>query len=60
VLIYNNFGTHEILEALKFYFENNILLCRLPSYTSHKLQFCDVGVFASLKAAYRDKAERLF
>jgi hypothetical protein len=29
-------------------------LCRLPSHTSHKLQPCDVAVFAALKAAYRD------
>ena len=29
-------------------------------YTSHKLQPCDVGVFASLKEAYRDEADRLF
>lgn len=48
-----------MLEALKFCFENNIVLCRLPSHTSHKLQPCDVGVFAPLKAAYRDKADRM-
>ena len=40
-------------------FENNIILCRLPSHTSHKLQPCDVGFFAPLKAAYRERAERL-
>jgi hypothetical protein len=45
---------------LEFCFENNIILCRLPSHTSHKLQPCDVGVFAPLKAAYRDEAERLY
>jgi hypothetical protein len=60
VLICDGFGTHETLEALEFCFENNIILCRLPSHTSHKLQPCDVGVFASLKAAYRDEADRLF
>ncbi|RYP66649.1 hypothetical protein DL770_008758 [Monosporascus sp. CRB-9-2] len=60
VLICDGFGTHETLEALEFCFENNILLCRLPSHTSHKLQPCDVGVFAPLKAAYRDEADRLF
>jgi hypothetical protein len=59
VLICDGFGTHETLEALEFCFENNIILCRLPSHTSHKLQPCDVGVFASLKAAYRNKADRL-
>ncbi|TVY18694.1 hypothetical protein LARI1_G006120 [Lachnellula arida] len=43
VLICDGFGTHESLEILEFCFENNILLCRLPSYTSHKLQPCDVA-----------------
>jgi hypothetical protein len=45
---------------LEFCFENNITLCRLPSHTSHKLQPCDVGVFAPLKGFYRDEADRLF
>jgi len=44
---------------LEFCFENNIILCRLPSHTSHKLQPCDVSVFAPLKAAYRDQVDRL-
>lgn len=60
VLISDGFGTHETLEVLEFCFENNILLCRLPSHTTHKLQPCDVGVFAPLKEAYRDKVDRLF
>ncbi len=60
VLICNGFGTHETLEALEFCFENNIILCCLPSYTSYKLQPCDVGVFAPLKGFYRDEAKRLF
>jgi len=54
VLICDGFGTHETLEILEFCFENNILLCRLPSYTSHKLQPCDVAPFVLLKVAYRD------
>jgi len=58
--ISNCFGTHETLEALEFCFENNIILCRFPSHTSYKLQPCDVGLFAPLKAAYRDEAKRLF
>jgi hypothetical protein len=45
---------------LEYCFENNIILCRLPSYTSHKLQPCDIGVFGPLKAAYRDQIERLY
>jgi hypothetical protein len=59
VLICDGFGTHETLEILEFCFENNITLCRLPSHTSHKLQPCDVSVFAPLKTAYRDQVERL-
>jgi hypothetical protein len=59
VLICDGFGTHETLEILEFCFANNIVLCRLPSHTSHKLQPCDVAVFAPLKAAYREQVERL-
>ena len=59
ILICDGFGTHETLEILEFCFENNIILCRLPSHTSHKLQPCDISVFGPLKAAYRDQAERL-
>lgn len=59
VLICDGFGTHETLEILEFCFENDITLCRLPSHTSHKLQPCDVGVFAPLKEAYRDQVDRL-
>jgi len=59
VLICDGFGTHHTLEVLEFCFENNIILCRLPSHTSHKLQPCDIALFGPLKAAYRDEAERL-
>jgi len=59
VLIYDGFGTHETLEILEYYFENNIILCRLPSHTSYKLQPYDVAVFAPLKSAYREQVERL-
>jgi hypothetical protein len=44
VLICHGFGTHETLEILEFCLANNIILCRLPSHTSHKLQSCDVGL----------------
>jgi hypothetical protein len=44
---------------VRFCIENNIILCRLPSHTSHKLQPCDVGVFGPLKAAYRDQVDQL-
>jgi len=46
-------------KSLEFCFEHNIILCRLPSHTYHKLQPCDVAVFSSLKAAYRDQTDRL-
>jgi hypothetical protein len=45
---------------MKFCFENNIILCRIPSHTSHKLQPCDVGVFDQLKTAYREQVEQLY
>jgi hypothetical protein len=54
VLICDGFIIHETLEILEFCFENNILLCRLPSYTFHKLQPCDIAAFVLLKAAYCD------
>jgi hypothetical protein len=57
--IWNGFGTHETLEILEYCFENNIVFCRMPSHISHKLQTCDVTVFGSLKAAYREQVERM-
>ena len=45
---------------MQFCFANNIILCRLPSHTSHKLQPCDVGPFGPLKTAYREEVERLY
>jgi hypothetical protein len=59
VLICDGFGTHETLEILEHCFANNIVLYRLSSHTSHKLQPCDVAVFAPLKTAYREQVERL-
>lgn len=59
VLICDGFGTHETLEILEYCFADNIILCRLPSHTSHELQPCDVAVFAPLKEAYRQLAEQL-
>jgi len=60
VLICDGFETHESLKIMEYCFENNILLCRIPSHTSHKFQPCDVGVFGPLKAAYREQVERLY
>ena len=60
VLICDGFGIYETLEVQEFCFENNIILCRLPSHISHKLQLCNVSVFASLKGFYCNEADRLF
>jgi hypothetical protein len=54
VLISDGFATHETLEVLEFCFANNIILCRLPFYTSYKLQLYDILVFGPLKTAYCD------
>ena len=59
VLLCDGFETHETLEFLEFCFANNIILCRIPSHSSHKLQPCDVSVFGPLKDAYRGQVERL-
>ena len=59
MLICDGFGSHETLEILEYCFANSIILCRLPSHTSYKLQPYDVTVFAPLKAAYRDNVERM-
>ena len=45
---------------MKFCYENNIIFCRLPSHTSHKLQPCDISVFGPLKIAYHEEVERLY
>jgi len=37
ILICDGFGTYESLIVLKYFFENNIILCRIPSHTSYKL-----------------------
>jgi hypothetical protein len=60
ILINDGFTAHESLEVLQFCHENNIILCRLPSHTSHKLQPCDVAVFGPLKTAYRERVENLY
>ena len=59
VLICDGFGSHETLEILEYCFETNIILCRIPSHTSHVLQPCDISVFGPLKSAYRDQVEQL-
>lgn len=60
ILISDGLASHESLDVMTFCYENNIILCRLPSHTSHKLQPCDVAVFGPLKTACREQVERLF
>jgi hypothetical protein len=63
LLICDSFGTHKTLEILELGallgYCDNIRLFHLQSHTSHKLQSCDVAVFAPLEAAYREAVERL-
>jgi DDE superfamily endonuclease len=44
---------------VQFCYDNNIILCRLPSHTSHKLQLCDVAVLGPLQTTYQELAEGL-
>jgi DDE superfamily endonuclease len=60
MFINDGFATHESAELIEFCFETNIVLCRLPSHTSLKLQPLDVGIFGPLKTAYRDQVEQLY
>jgi hypothetical protein len=53
-------GLMSHLKSWNICLENNIILCRIPSHTSHKIQPCDVGVFSPLKTAYREQVERLY
>ena len=59
ILINDGFGTHESIDIIRFCCENNIVLCRLPSHTSHILQPCDVGLYGPLKTAYREQVDLL-
>ncbi|KAF2185312.1 hypothetical protein K469DRAFT_779253 [Zopfia rhizophila CBS 207.26] len=60
IMGFNCSGTHESLEILEYCFVNNVILCRIPSHTSHKLQPCinTVGKehFTSLYSPSREKA----
>jgi len=54
MLINDGLATHESADLLEYCFEHNIVLCHPPSHTSHKLQPPDVGMFGTLKTAYRE------
>lgn len=51
---FNRFETHETLEALEFYFENNIILCRLPSPHLPDLANKDESMFRLKGLRHRD------
>ena len=53
-------GGKGIPKVTQFCHENNIIFCRLPPHTSHKLQSCDVRVFGLFKTAYRELEEELY
>ena len=59
MLIYDGFETYKILEILEYYFEHKIILYRLLSHTSYKLQPYNVAIFILLKSAYREQIKRL-
>lgn len=53
-------GGKGIPKVMQFCHENNIIFCRLPPHTSHKLQPYNVGVFGPFKTAYRELEEELY
>lgn len=57
VLINDGYGSHEALEVMQFCHENNIILVRFPSHSTHKVQPCDIGVFAPLKTYYGEEVD---
>lgn len=58
VLINDGFGAHESVEILKFCHVNSIILCRLPSRTSHKLQPVVMLVCSDLSKQFSAKRPR--
>ncbi|KAF1818246.1 uncharacterized protein K489DRAFT_297147, partial [Dissoconium aciculare CBS 342.82] len=54
VLISGGVSTHESLKVPTYCFQNNTILCRSLTHTSHKVQPCDVGLFGPLKTACRE------
>jgi hypothetical protein len=58
-LINDGYGSHEALEVMQFCHENNIILVQFPSHSTHKVQPCDIGVFAPLKTYYGEEVDEL-
>jgi hypothetical protein len=53
VLLIDNHATHCTLEAYSFCIENGIVIVRIPSHTSHRLQPLDVSLYFGLKTSTR-------
>jgi 4-hydroxybenzoate polyprenyltransferase len=59
LLVVDGHKSHATLDFMWECFSNKIYVVYLPPHTSHVLQPLDVGVFSSLKAAYRREAGQL-
>ena len=53
LLTYDGHNSHITYNTVKLAIDNNIIILCLPPHTSHALQPLDVGVFKSVKAAWR-------
>ncbi|KZV68422.1 DDE-domain-containing protein [Peniophora sp. CONT] len=53
LLIWDGHNSHSVFELAKHAYENDVIIFQLPPHTTHRLQPCDVGAFAPLKAAWQ-------
>ena len=53
LLTYDGHNSHLTYNTVKLAIDNNIIILCLPPHTSHALQPLDVGVFKSVKTAWR-------
>ena len=58
MLILDGFESHVSPKIIDFAIEHKILLCLLPSHTSHLTQPLDVGMFGPLQRRYRQELGR--
>ena len=56
LLVLDRYKSYTTLRFIWEYYSNKIYALYLPLYTSHVLQPLDLGIFSSLKAAYRKRA----
>lgn len=57
LLILDNHGSHNTVEAIDLCRENGLVLLTFPPHTSHKLQPLDLTVFGPLKAYYNEDVD---